>query len=534
MQSTTFCKPEFAGWRRGTRGLGAALVTTLLLWAGHVSAQGAAADPTGAIARARGHVAKNRGLARFGADQSLSPRDVVIDADRTEHVRFDRSYKGLPVIGGDLVVHGSGYDQIIDVSETLRDDVNVSTRASLSASGASRRAAGRFAGFPASSRAQSVVYARDRAPVLAYDVLVTGELADGTPSELHVIVDASSGNVLDSWDGIQTDAGTGRGFFDGSVALETTKTSGSYSLRDASRGNQYTVNMKNQQGGSGTLFTDVDNIWGDFTLANTQSVAVDAQYGSAMTWDYFLNVHGRKGIAKDGRGAYSRVHYGFRYNNAYWSDNCFCMTYGDGDGTTYYPFDSLDVAGHEMTHGVTSRTANLTYSGESGGLNESTSDIFGTMIEYYANNPKDAPDYLIGEKLYKDRSGMLRSMIKPSIDRYSADCWYSTVGGLDVHYSSGVANHFFYLLAEGTTAGVPSPTCSLGNTRVATGFGTLVGIGRANAEKIWYRALTVYMTSSTNYAGARTATLSAATDLYGAASAEYAAVATAWTAVNRP
>jgi Zn-dependent metalloprotease len=97
-----------------------------------------------------------------------------------------------------------------------------------------------------------------------------------------------------------------------------------------------------------------------------------------------------------------------------------------------------------------------------------------------------------------------------------------------------VANHFYYLLAEGTTNGSPSPTCSTSDTRVATGTGTLSGIGRAKAEKIWYRALSVYMTASTTYAGARTATINAANGLFGAGSAESAAVATAWTAVNRP
>jgi zinc metalloprotease ZmpA len=244
-------------------------------------------------------------------------------------------------------------------------------------------------------------------------------------------------------------------------------------------------------------------------------------------------VHGRNGIANNGTGAYNRVHYSRNYNNAFWSDSCFCMTYGDGDGTTFNPFDSLDVAGHEMTHGVTSRTAKLVYSGESGGLNEGTSDIFGTAVEFYANNPNDPGDYLIGEELYKSGTSALRTMINPSQDGRSADCWYSSVGNLDVHYSSGVANHFFYLLAQGTTSGSPSKTCVAGNTRVASGNGTVVGIGRAKAEKIWYRALTVYMTSSTNYAGARTATLNAARDLYGAGSAEQNAVAAAWTAVGR-
>jgi Zn-dependent metalloprotease len=207
------------------------------------------------------------------------------------------------------------------------------------------------------------------------------------------------------------------------------------------------------------------------------------------------------------------------------------MTYGDGDGKTLNPFDSLDVAGHEMSHGVTSRTSNLTYSGESGGLNEGTSDIFGTMVEYFAQNPKDAGDYLIGEKLYKSGGKALRYMYKPSEDGASADCWYSGVGNLNVHYSSGVANHFYYLLAEGSNR--MSPSCKSGDTKVATaGIGTLSGITRAKAEKIWYRALTVYMTPGTTYANARTATLNAATDLHGAGSPEASAVAAAWSAVN--
>jgi Zn-dependent metalloprotease len=120
-------------------------------------------------------------------------------------------------------------------------------------------------------------------------------------------------------------------------------------------------------------------------------------------------------------------------------------------------------------------------------------------------------------------------MDDPASDGASANCWSSAVGNLDVHYSSGVGNHFFYLLAEGsgakTIGGVAhdSPTCN---------GSTLTGIGRDAAARIWYRALTVYMTSSTNYAGARTASLNAARDLYGAGSTQYAAVAAAWSAVS--
>jgi len=264
-------------------------------------------------------------------------------------------------------------------------------------------------------------------------------------------------------------------------------------------------------------------------MSSRQTVAVDAQYGTAETWDYYLNVHGRDGIADDGTGAFNRVHYSSGYNNAFWSDSCFCMTYGDGDGVTFNPFDSLDVAGHEMSHGVTSRTANLRYSGESGGLNEGTSDIFGTMVEFYANNSSETPDYLIGERLYKSGGGKaLRYMYRPSKDGSSADCWSRRLKSLDVHYSSGVANHFFFLLAEGS--GVSSFTDGTGAT--TCNGSTLTGIGRSDSERIWYRALTVYMTSRTSYSGARTATLSAATDLFGTGSAELSAVAAAWSAVN--
>jgi Zn-dependent metalloprotease len=205
------------------------------------------------------------------------------------------------------------------------------------------------------------------------------------------------------------------------------------------------------------------------------------------------------------------------------------MTYGDGDGVSYGPLVSLDVAGHEMSHGVTENTAGLTYSGESGGLNEATSDIFGTMVEFFAANPNDPGDYLIGEEFdLKNHTGF-RRMDNPISDGSSPNCWSSNTKNLDVHYSSGVGNHFFYLLAEGSGAktinGVAhnSPTCN---------GSTITGIGRDAAQKIWFRALTVYMTSGTTYSGARTATMNAARDLYGAGSAQQNTVAAAWSAVG--
>lgn len=516
---------------RLTLAMAAALST---LAAASAQAQSPAASET-ASNRALTHVRAHAQRTLHGADHSYAVRDVVIDADGTEHVRLERRFKGLRVLGGDLVTHTSRSGAFLDASHTLSREPRVDIVARLSPVDAVRAAMQQSRGAPDGSTPELLVYARGDQPVLAYDVRLYGEQEDGTPSELHVIIDALRGITIDAWDDIHTApaTGSGSGFFNGTVSLTTDLVSGTYNLRDPGRGNQYTVDMKNRQWGKGAIFTDADNAWGDGTLANRQTIGVDAQYGTAVTWDYYKLVHGRNGIANDGKGAYNRVHYGKKYNNAYWSDSCFCMTYGDGDGVSFNPFDSLDVAGHEMSHGLTSRTAGLVYSGESGGLNEGTSDIFGTAVEFYANNPNDPGDYLIGERIYKAAGKSLRNMIRPSSDGKSADCWYSNVGSLDVHYSSGVANHFFYLLAEGTSGGSPSPTCSAGDTRVATGAGSVSGIGRAKAEKIWFRALTVYMTSNTSYAGARAATISAANDLYGAGSPESTAVAAAWTAVGR-
>ena len=139
---------------------------------------------------------------------------------------------------------------------------------------------------------------------------------------------------------------------------------------------------------TGTLFTDADNAWGTGSNSNRQTAAVDADFGVGATWDFYKNTFGRNGIKNDGKGARSLVHVGTNWVNASWSDTCFCMRYGDGDGVSYGPLVSLDVAGHEMTHGVTSATAGLAYRRESGGLNESTSDVMGTMVEFTAEHDR--------------------------------------------------------------------------------------------------------------------------------------------------
>ncbi|MCX5047987.1 MULTISPECIES: M4 family metallopeptidase [unclassified Streptomyces] len=540
---------------RGSRRLAAAGVaaTAATLLAATLSPTAVAADePTraGAIENAASALLKHAASLQLTTDEGTKVRDVVVDRDGTQHVRYDRTYRQLPVLGGDFVVHLKPDGAFHSANRATRSKISLASIVpSISAPKAADLAANALRAVnlgetlkKLTAKPQLVVDALHGAPKLAWRTSVVARDSLGNPVSRTVITNARTGAQIDAWDDIETATGDGKSLYSGTVPLRTTLSGSTYQLKDPTRGNTYTGDAANQSDlclltticvsrAPSTVFTDADNHWGTGTSSDRASAAVDAQYGTDVTWDFYKNEFGRNGIADDGKGSYNRVHYGNKYNNAFWDDSCFCMTYGDGDGTTLGPLVGLDVAGHEMTHGVTSKTAALTYSGESGGLNEATSDILGTLVEWYANNSSDPGDYLIGEKVVRSGFGAeaLRFMDKPSKDGVSADYWSSSVGKLDVHYSSGVANHFAYLLAEGSGAKTINGVSY--NSPTSNGK-TVTGIGREKLGRIWYRALTVYMTSSTDYAGARTATLNAAKDLYGAGSPEYGAVGAAWSAVN--
>ncbi|CAL9544969.1 M4 family metallopeptidase [Streptomyces sp. enrichment culture] len=474
--------------------------------------------------------AKELGL---GAQEKLVVRDVVQDRDGTTHTRYERTYAGLPVLGGDLLVTENASGRTESVAKASRAELkNVDTTADVAPAAAERQAltAARTEGSKATEAERAprkVVWLAEGKPVLAYETVVGGLQHDGTPNELHVVTDATTGEKLYEWQAVHN--GTGNTMYSGQVTLGTAQSGSSYTLTDTARGSHKTYNLNRGSSGTGTLFSGADDTWGDGTPANMETAGADAHYGAALTWDYYKNVHGRSGIRGDGVGAYSRVHYGNNYVNAFWQDSCFCMTYGDGANNAK-PLTSIDVAAHEMTHGLTSVTAKLVYSGESGGLNEATSDIFAAAVEFYANNAKDPGDYLVGEKIDIRGNGTpLRYMDKPSKDGSSKDYWYSGIGSVDVHYSSGPANHWFYLLSEGSGA----KTVNGVNYDSPTSDGLPVtGIGRDKAALIWFKALTTKFTSTTNYAGARAGTVAVATELYGAGSPEVLAVEHAWAGVN--
>ncbi|GAB3815206.1 M4 family metallopeptidase [Micromonospora zhanjiangensis] len=490
-----------------------------------------APDP---VARANSALTAHPDAVRAADGESYAVYRSTRDTSGASHVRYTRTYHGLRVYGGDFVIHTAADGSYAGTSLGLASPLTLATTPAVDRNAATRTAKAHFTGTITSTDSPELfVDASSGQGRLAWETVVRGWAPDGqTPSRLHVVSDAASGAVIGSFDEIETVTGSGKSIYSGTVGIDTTGSGSSYSLVDPVRGSGKTCDMKNGTS-SCTTFTDADNVWGTGSNSDRASAAVDAHFGAAKTFDYYKNVHGRNGIFGTGKGVPSRVHYGNNYVNAFWDGAQ--MTYGDGSGNSR-PLVALDVAGHEMSHGVTENVVSggLTYSGEPGGLNEATSDIFGSMVEFYANTSADPGDYQIGEKININGNGTpLRYMYNPSLDGSSDSCWSTSTKSKNVHYSSGVANHFFFNLAEGTgaTAYGTSPIC--GSAKAVT------GIGRAKAEKIWFRALDVYFTSNTSYVNtsnpgntARAYSLRAAADLYGSCGTEYKAVQAAWTAVN--
>ncbi len=474
-----------------------------------------------AVARADQAVSAHRDAIHGSSADKYTVRRVITEKNGASHVRFERTYHGLPVFGGDFVVHNAAGGAFAGADAAMTKPLTLGITPSVAASTATSTATRAFHGKVASTGStRLVVDASTSTAKLAYETVVSGMAPDGqTPSKLHVLTDARSGAAIRSWDEIEQVNGTGNSIYSGTVTIDTTP---SYSMVDPSHGNGRTCDM-NQGSGTCTTFTDPDNTWGNGAQSNRQSAGVDAHFGAAKTFDYYKNTYGRNGIFGNGQGVPSRVHYGNSYINAFWDGAQ--MTYGDG-ASNQRPLVALDVAGHEMSHGVAQALANLGYSGDVGGINEANSDINGTMVEFYAQAPSDPGDYDIGEKININGNGTpLRYMYHPSLDGGSFDCWSSAVPQSDPHYSSGVGNHFFFLLAEGSgnTPYGNSPTCN---------SSTVTGINRNKAAAIWYRALDLYMGSNETYKQARGHTLQAATDLYGNCSTEYKAVQAAWSAVS--
>lgn len=454
----------------------------------------------------------------------VTTRETVDDLGFT-HVRVQQMISGVPVFGGEAIVHLRPDGRLRGVTDNRLSNVRIDVRPShtdAEAISAALDSAGLVSGaLTAEPTAELNILRRDGTDRLVWVVQLERIDADHAPTRPQVFVDAHDGSVVWTIEALRT--AEGRSSYSGTVQIDTYDAGSLYYLEDTSR----EIGTYSFGYGETNLYhiTDSDDVWTD------DPVAVDVHYGAAATWDYFWESHGRQGPDGEGGPRYipprdggdalvsMLVHYSRGYNNAFYSGEVF--VFGDGDGRQFGALTALDVVAHEMTHAVNGSSAGFTYYGESGALDEGFADIFAAMVERDAYGDGERI-WTIGEDCYTPSvSGdALRYIATPADNGYSPDHYDSRYTGSQdnggVHVNAGIVSLAFYLHTEG--GGHPTSGDPL----------QVDGIGASAASTIWYRALTHYMTASTDFAGARVAVLSAAADLYGSDSDEYAAAQDAW------
>ncbi|MEU6782416.1 M4 family metallopeptidase [Nonomuraea angiospora] len=449
-----------------------------------------------------------------GPDEAYSRVAVTPGAADMFYVSYERTYKGLPMVGGDAVV-------VTDAAGNVRDTVaatgptpgDVPTRATVSAGKATEVARTKLSRVDDTAAPRLVVLAWGEKPRLAWDAMVSG-ISDGKPSIQHVFVDARTGEIADSYDLVR--AGTGNGYYYGQVTIGTSGSGSSYSMTDTSRPGL-------QCGGqNGSAYTGTDDAWGNASGTNLETACVDALYSVQREWDMLRDWLGRSGINGSGRGFPARV--GLADVNAYWNGSYTNFGHSQDNARQATP---IDVVAHEFGHAIFQTTPGGAGSGnENGGINEGTGDIFGALTEAYAANPNDPADYLVGEEVDLVGDGPIRNMYNPSA-LGDPNCYSSSIPSTEVHAAAGPLNHWFYLLAEGNNPGggkPSSPICSGGPSSVT-------GVGIQNAGKIYMGAL-ARKTSSWRYTNIRAASVAAAIELFGANSAQCNTTKAAWSAVS--
>ncbi|WP_182897048.1 M4 family metallopeptidase [Microbispora sp. H10830] len=469
----------------------------------------------------RAAAAADQAVASGLDDLRVSPnetyrRTAVTPGGGMYYVTYERAYKGLPIVGGDAVV-------VTDANGRVRDTeaasgalpLGVPTSPTVTAETATSTAKTVLSRVDDTAAPRLVVLAWGGKPRLAWEALVSG-IADGRPSIQHVFVDATTGEIADSYD--QVKAGTGNGYYYGTVTINTSGSGTSYSMTDSTRSG---IKCGGQ---NGSAYTGTDDSWGTGSGTNLETACVDALYSVQREWDMLRDWLGRNGINGSGGGFPARV--GLSDVNAYWNGSY--TNFGHSQDNARQA-TTIDVVAHEFGHAIFQTTPGAAGSGnENGGLNEATGDIFGSLTEAYANNPNDPPDYQVGEEVDLVGDGPIRYMYNPSLAG-DPNCYSSSIPSTEVHSAAGPLNHWFYLLAEGSSPGggkPNSPICSGGPSSVT-------GVGIQKAGKIYMGALQ-RKTSTWKYVNVRTASLAAAVELYGASSAECAATKAAWNAVGVP
>jgi Zn-dependent metalloprotease len=471
-----------------------------------------ASTPSGRVAAAR------------AAAQLVSAKPEVLKASKHDafkagkvlssmglnYVPYERTYRGLPVVGGDFVVSTDARGRIVATSVAQTRQVKVrSTKATVTKTRA--RATSKRQLRHATLGGSRLVVLQRASSKLAWETWVTGR-NHGDASRLTVYVDARTGRVLTTKEHVVE--GTGSGNWEGSgLSIPTTGSGSSFSMTNS---NAPTLKCQNASGN--VTFSGTDDVWGNGSGTDRETGCVDAFYSAEKMRQMLSSWLGRNGM--NGSGGWVPIRVGLNDVNAYYDGTQ--VQIGHRQGTNEW-IGSMDVVAHEFGHGVDDKTPGGI---SGGGTQEFVGDTFGASTEYFTNNPADAPDFLVGEEINLVGQGPIRNMYNPSAVG-DPNCYSSSVPNAEVHAAAGPGNHWFYLLSQGSGGSGGSPASSTCNGS------TVTGIGIQKSMQIMYNAMLLKTTSS-SYLKYRTWTLTAAKNLFPSSCTEFNAVKAAWDAVSVP
>jgi thermolysin len=440
----------------------------------------------------------------------LMVEKTEVDELGMTHARFQQMVRGVPVVGAEVMAHYDAAGRLASIDANYVADIDVDVVPRLAAADALARVQAYIvetsevdeSTLETEEAGKLVVFApEDREARLAYQTKVRA-LEAKDPAIWVTTVDANTGEILDRYNDLQTIQGQGVGVLGDTKTFQVSENpNGGFIMTDASSGVQIrTYTARQQQTTPGVQLTSNSATSWDTGVPGA-GAAVDAHFNAAVVYKYYKEKHGRNAIDGNGGAMISTAHFGQAFENAAWDGRG--MLYGDG-GEIFRPLSvSLDVVGHEFTHGVIQRTSNLIYQNQSGALNEAVADIFGAFIEH-SLSPDDTKNWALGEAVVRAGSP-LRDMRNPqAVDQPQPAHMSRYVntqqdnGG--VHINSGIINNAAFLM-------------TMGGTNPVSKVEVKYGIGWEKSEKLWYRAATSYFMQNTNFAQAAEGVLQAAKDI---------------------
>ena len=400
----------------------------------------------------------NQVLGMFGNDSFKAAKEVSLGNGVTK-VRFQQYYKGIPVYGQTIAATKTEMGMLTNVkgmmydfgSKALNIRPTISAKEAMQSMLANDR---KVAGMTKAAKKgiynkenDLFVFVFEGKTYLTHRVsYVVPSMKGGTPNRPVFFVDAHTGNVIYTYDNLQTASATGPGgnqktgqynYGTDFAALDVAFSGNTSTMNNA---NVKTVNLNGGTSGSTAYsFSGTNNTYQ--TINGAFSPLNDAHFFGGVIFNMYNDWYNTAPLTFQ---LTMRVHYSTNYENAFWDGSA--MTFGDGQNT-FYPLVSLDVSAHEVAHGFTDQNSDLVYSAQSGGMNEAYSDMAGEAAEYYMNGTND---WKVGGDIFKGTGG-LRYMDNPPQDGKSIGHADDYTSGMNVHYSSGVYNKAFYLLA--TTSG---------------------------------------------------------------------------------